>query len=51
MSEIGRRAGRPGRTYLVGGSTALLLGIRDQTIDVDIKMEPEPSLLLRTLLI
>jgi len=38
VQAIGRMATGPGRVYLVGGATALLLGIRDQTIDVDIKL-------------
>ena len=42
MEQIGRRATGPGRIYLVGGATALLLGIRGQTVDVDIKLDPEP---------
>jgi hypothetical protein len=42
MKDIGRMSKGPGRVYLVGGSTALLLGIREQTIDVDIKIDPEP---------
>ncbi len=29
--------------YFTGGSTALLLGLREQTIDIDIKIEPEPK--------
>lgn len=43
MQAIGSRATSPGVVYLVGGSTALLLGIREQTIDVDIKLDPEPG--------
>lgn len=42
MEAIGRRATGPGRVYLVGGATALLLGFRPQTIDIDIKLDPEP---------
>ena len=33
----------PGKVYLTGGATALLLGFRDQTIDIDIKLDPEPE--------
>ena len=29
--------------YFAGGSTALLLGIRGQTVDIDIKLDPEPE--------
>lgn len=43
ISEIGRTAKGPGRVYLVGGSSAVLLGIREQTIDIDIKLDPEPA--------
>ena len=43
IEEVGRRAEGPGRVYLVGGAGALLLGIRDTTIDVDIKLDPEPK--------
>lgn len=43
MEEIGKAATGPGRVYLVGGSTALLLGIRNQTIDIDLKLDPEPK--------
>ena len=42
MDEIGKAAKGPGRIYLVGGATALLLDIRMQTIDIDIKLDPEP---------
>ncbi len=43
MQTLGHLATTPGGVYLVGGSTALLLGIRDQTIDIDIKLDPEPG--------
>ncbi len=43
MAAIGNSAEGPGRIYLVGGSTALLLGVRAQTIDIDIKLDPEPK--------
>jgi len=43
MEGIGRRARGPGSVYLVGGSTAALLGWRAATIDVDIKLDPEPA--------
>lgn len=42
MEEIGKASRGPGRVYLTGGSTALLLGIREQTIDIDLKLDPEP---------
>jgi len=43
MAEVGRRARGPGRVYLTGGATALLFGWRSSTVDVDIKLDPEPA--------
>lgn len=43
MEELGNRATSPGTVYLTGGSTALLLGFREQTVDIDIKLDPEPA--------
>ena len=42
LRELGRRAKGPGRIYLVGGASALLEGWRDSTVDVDLKLDPEP---------
>ena len=42
MQELARAAQSPGKVYFTGGSTALLLGFRDQTIDIDLKLDPEP---------
>lgn len=42
MVELGRRARGPGRIYLTGGATALLFGWRGSTVDVDLKLDPEP---------
>lgn len=42
MKELGRRSRGPGRVYLTGGATAVLVGWRPSTVDVDLKMEPEP---------
>jgi hypothetical protein len=39
----------PARIFLVGGATAVLLGWRDSTIDVDLKLEPDSDDLLRKL--
>jgi hypothetical protein len=43
MQELARAARSPGRVYFTGGATALLLGFRDQTIDIDLKLDPEPG--------
>jgi hypothetical protein len=43
MAELGRRAKGPGRIYLTGGATALLVGWRQSTVDVDLKLDPEPA--------
>lgn len=43
MREIGSRARGPGRVYLVGGASALLEGWRSTTVDVDLKLDPEPA--------
>jgi hypothetical protein len=43
MQELAGAARTPGKVYLTGGATALLLGFRDQTIDIDLKLDPEPE--------
>jgi hypothetical protein len=43
MEALGKRATGPGVVYLTGGATALLLQIRSQTVDIDIKLDPEPA--------
>ena len=47
--ELGRRARGPVRIYLTGGSTAVLQGWRESTVDVDLRFEPEADELLREL--
>jgi hypothetical protein len=49
MRELGRSATDEGRVYLTGGATALLLGWREATIDVDLKLEPESDSVLRAM--
>lgn len=49
MRALGREADRDGRAYLTGGSTAVLLGWRESTIDIDLKLEPESDRLLRAI--
>jgi hypothetical protein len=46
---LGRAARGPVRIYLTGGSTAVLEGWRQTTIDVDLRIEPEADELLRAL--
>jgi hypothetical protein len=43
MNELAAGSRSPGKVYLTGGATALLLGFREQTIDIDIKLDPEPA--------
>jgi hypothetical protein len=43
LSRLGASAKNPGVCFLTGGSTALLLGWRETTIDVDLKFDPEPA--------
>jgi hypothetical protein len=49
MADLGKQADHDVRIYLTGGATAVLLGWRESTIDVDIKMEPETDQLFRAL--
>ena len=49
MKELGEEADREGRLYFTGGATAVLVGWRSSTVDVDIKMEPEADRLFRAL--
>ncbi len=43
MQELAAASRSPGKIYFTGGATALLLGFRDQTIDIDLKLDPEPA--------
>ena len=43
ISELGKAAKGPGVIYLVGGSSVVLEGLRASTIDVDLKLDPEPA--------
>ena len=42
MVELGKKAKGAGKIYLTGGASALLIGWRESTVDVDIKLDPEP---------
>ncbi|MSU58695.1 MAG: hypothetical protein EXS35_11050 [Pedosphaera sp.] len=43
MRELAAAARSPGKVYFTGGATALLLGFRQQTIGIDLKLDPEPE--------
>jgi hypothetical protein len=43
MKELAASARSQGNVYFTGGATALLLGFREQTIDIDLKLDPEPG--------
>lgn len=43
MKELAAATRSPGNVYFTGGATALLLNFREQTIDIDIKLDPEPQ--------
>jgi hypothetical protein len=49
MRALGEEATVEGRVYLTGGATAVLLGWRLSTIDVDIKLVPEHSSVTRAI--
>jgi hypothetical protein len=49
MRRLGAEARRPARVYFTGGATAVLLGWRPSTIDVDLRLVPEHDELLRAL--
>jgi hypothetical protein len=49
MRELGGEAEREQRLYFTGGATAVLLGWRSSTLDVDIKFEPESDRIYRAL--
>lgn len=47
LSRLAPAARQPTTVYLTGGATAVLLGWRDATVDVDIKVVPDDGSLLR----
>ena len=49
IEALAAAAREPARVYLVGGATAVLLGWRTSTIDVDLKIIPESDEILRSL--
>ena len=49
LRALGRRTTDPARIYLVGGATAVLVGWRESTIDIDLKLVPDRDELLATI--
>jgi hypothetical protein len=43
MQALGRYVRGPGRVYFTGGATAVMKGWREATVDVDVKLDPEPA--------
>ncbi|MBN1611612.1 MAG: hypothetical protein JW940_33565 [Polyangiaceae bacterium] len=43
IEALGQRSSSAGRAYIVGGGSAVLYGWRSSTVDVDIKLDPEPA--------
>src|SRR5215471_15492385 len=43
INQLAAAVRSPGKVYFTGGATALLLGFRQQTIDIDLKLDPEPA--------
>jgi hypothetical protein len=42
MQVLGREAQGSGSVYFTGGASALLIGWRSSTVDIDIRLDPEP---------
>lgn len=49
LAALGKEARPDGVCYLTGGATAVLVGWRESTIDVDVLFEPEQDQVLRAL--
>jgi len=49
ITALAAEARSSGQVYLVGGASAVLLGWRTSTIDIDLKLIPETDELLRSL--
>lgn len=43
MLALGQHSRGPGKVFFTGGATAVLKGWREATVDVDIKLDPEPA--------
>ena len=49
MEALGAEARTEARVFLVGGATAVLVGWRGSTIDIDMKVVPEDDRILRAI--
>ena len=49
MRALGKAARSPGRVLFTGGATAVLIGWRETTIDIDIKLVPDQDTILRAI--
>lgn len=49
MRALAENASRHSRVYLTGGSSAVLLGWRDATVDIDLEIIPEDDRALRAI--
>ena len=49
MRTLGRAADAPAQVFMTGGATAVLVGWRASTIDVDIKIVPDQDAVLRAI--
>jgi len=43
LRELGNHCQGPGTVYITGGSSAVVIGWRETTIDIDLKFQPEPA--------
>jgi hypothetical protein len=43
LDALGASARTPGTCFITGGGSALLMGWRETTIDIDLKFDPEPA--------
>ena len=43
MQALGGRSRGPGTVFFTGGASAVLIGWRQSTVDIDVKLDPEPA--------
>lgn len=49
LAALARSTRRPSTVYLVGGTTAVIEGWRESTVDIDLRLEPDHDELLRAI--